>query len=456
MGWNSSNTTVVNTPPPKTPEEIEADRIRLEEMRRQNELLAQLMPGQLANIQLQNKLIEAQLANLPNLQEYQRQQLVLAQAQLANAIAEEAMRKELHPHQLKLLQSQAALALEQADALKETTLFQREANKLILEDLRDRALRLEARRKFYSPEEEARAAAEEARRAERMGAMSEEFAKIQLEAARRGTKPTEEQLANINESIDAAQAQGESDIKRFLQETLRQINEETAQAAGLRPTDTPVVRLSERAGEEAARAQGDLASKMAETRATARLNYPLAANKLESDIASQGMRLTAGASSFQQELRERAMANRDATFGITPSLGFSMPQTAPSGPAAMMPLNLNPSAFGFNFFRGGGTQTTNANQSLMQALGGGQGIGQMASGIGAAIGALAVFSDERLKTDVERVGETDAGVPIYTYRYKGDPVPRLGVMAQEAERLFPDAVVEHPSGYLMVDYSKVH
>lgn len=61
------------------------------------------------------------------------------------------------------------------------------------------------------------------------------------------------------------------------------------------------------------------------------------------------------------------------------------------------------------------------------------------------------FSDRRLKTDVKRVGRTDAGVPIYTYRYVwGGPV-HMGVMAQDV----PEAAHMHESGYMMVDYGEV-
>lgn len=71
-------------------------------------------------------------------------------------------------------------------------------------------------------------------------------------------------------------------------------------------------------------------------------------------------------------------------------------------------------------------------------------------GLGAA--GIGLFSDERLKTDVHRVGTTDGGVPIYTYRYVwGGPV-QMGVMAQDV----PEAAFKDPSGYLKVDYSRVH
>ncbi len=74
--------------------------------------------------------------------------------------------------------------------------------------------------------------------------------------------------------------------------------------------------------------------------------------------------------------------------------------------------------------------------------------------LGGLFGAgLSLFSDARLKEDIRRIGTTDGGVPVYTYRYKGDPVTHMGVLAQEAPS---DAVSLHESGFLMVDYRKVH
>ena len=69
--------------------------------------------------------------------------------------------------------------------------------------------------------------------------------------------------------------------------------------------------------------------------------------------------------------------------------------------------------------------------------------------------ASSFFSDEQMKKDINRVGATDAGVPIYTYQMKSGGLTQMGVMAQELERVNPDAVRMHPSGYRMVDYGKV-
>ena len=70
---------------------------------------------------------------------------------------------------------------------------------------------------------------------------------------------------------------------------------------------------------------------------------------------------------------------------------------------------------------------------------------------GLASAGVGMFSDRRLKTDIQRVGRTDAGTPIYTYRYAwGGPV-QMGVMAQDV----PEARIMDPSGFWRVDYERV-
>lgn len=64
-------------------------------------------------------------------------------------------------------------------------------------------------------------------------------------------------------------------------------------------------------------------------------------------------------------------------------------------------------------------------------------------------------SDERLKTDKEKVGETDDGIGVYKYRFKGSPMMQMGVMAQEVKRKMPGAVRKDPDGFYAVNYDKV-
>lgn len=65
------------------------------------------------------------------------------------------------------------------------------------------------------------------------------------------------------------------------------------------------------------------------------------------------------------------------------------------------------------------------------------------------------YSDERLKDDVRQVGTTNDGLPIYTYRMKFGGPTKMGVMAQDMERVRPDAVTRDRAGFRMVDYNKV-
>jgi hypothetical protein len=90
-------------------------------------------------------------------------------------------------------------------------------------------------------------------------------------------------------------------------------------------------------------------------------------------------------------------------------------------------------------------QQANSKQQSNNAMMGGL------FGLAAAPFQMFKFSDRRLKTDIQRVGKLDNGLPVYLYRYKGDPTPQMGVMAQEVERRNPDAVTEI-GGFKAVDY----
>ena len=79
--------------------------------------------------------------------------------------------------------------------------------------------------------------------------------------------------------------------------------------------------------------------------------------------------------------------------------------------------------------------------------------------IGKTIGAAgdvaaAKVSDRRLKTDIKKVGVTESGLPVYTYKYKGSNVTEMGVMAQDVEEIFPEAV-EEINGFKAVHYDLI-
>ena len=74
---------------------------------------------------------------------------------------------------------------------------------------------------------------------------------------------------------------------------------------------------------------------------------------------------------------------------------------------------------------------------------------------GIALAAAPYFfaaSDRRLKRDIEQIGMHPAGVPLYSFRYLNDDIPRIGVMADEVERVMPQAVGER-GGFKTVNYA---
>lgn len=86
----------------------------------------------------------------------------------------------------------------------------------------------------------------------------------------------------------------------------------------------------------------------------------------------------------------------------------------------------------------GGTVTTNSGgNSLFGTLSALGGIGS-------------IFSDRRLKNNIEKVGEKN-GFNIYEFEYNGIEGRYRGVMAQEIVESHPDAIIDQ-NGYMAVNY----
>lgn len=74
-------------------------------------------------------------------------------------------------------------------------------------------------------------------------------------------------------------------------------------------------------------------------------------------------------------------------------------------------------------------------------------------------GSMAMmFSDRRLKIEIDPITKHKNGLMIYSYKYKWDSPEagyRIGFMADEVEKLYPEAVYTTPAGYKMVDYGRL-
>lgn len=93
-------------------------------------------------------------------------------------------------------------------------------------------------------------------------------------------------------------------------------------------------------------------------------------------------------------------------------------------------------------------QMANFNANQNSSSGWGSALGM----VGGIAGSL-MMSDERMKENIRPVGKTFDGQKIYSYNFKGDDTPQIGLIAQEVEKRHPDAVREI-DGIKGVDYKE--
>ena len=102
---------------------------------------------------------------------------------------------------------------------------------------------------------------------------------------------------------------------------------------------------------------------------------------------------------------------------------------------------------------GGGFDMMGAGTGALAGAATGAMLGSVVPGIGTAAGAIGGawvgglgggLSDEREKTDIKPLGKVTSllDLPAYEYRYKGEKKKRKGVMAQDVQKVLPEAVTE--------------
>ena len=179
-------------------------------------------------------------------------------------------------------------------------------------------------------------------------------------------------------------------------------------------------------------------------------------------LANQG--LASGGEAYTNAMRDFGQQRNDAYQQANLAAIQTMPQTYQLESAAYnQPLNalnaLRTGAQVQNPQFGGIGQPTNYGQAAGQQgawnqsmYGADQGAANSNNAAMAAI-AAAMISDRRLKRNIERVGTHELGIGVYEY----DIFDRheRGVMADELLAVMPEAVTEHPSGYLMVRYDMI-
>lgn len=90
---------------------------------------------------------------------------------------------------------------------------------------------------------------------------------------------------------------------------------------------------------------------------------------------------------------------------------------------------------------------------------GGSGLNGLSQGVGSlfsssSMGPYQAFSDRRLKENIKHIGEEN-GHRIYEFNYIGNPQAYVGVMADEVEKIDPEAVYVVDDGIKAVNYDRI-
>lgn len=163
------------------------------------------------------------------------------------------------------------------------------------------------------------------------------------------------------------------------------------------------------------------------------------------DVLSRNLAENQGAIYADQYNRERGIMDNAASMPAQIQNQTLAQLLQSSGLGAELPYTgTNALSGGLSaLFSGGVQKQKNGIGGLVS------GLGSLASGAG-AMGAAGMFSDRRLKSNIEKVGELEDGLGVYEYDIFGER--QRGVMADEVEQLRPWALGPEVAGYRTVRY----
>lgn len=174
---------------------------------------------------------------------------------------------------------------------------------------------------------------------------------------------------------------------------------------------------------------------------------------LDKSAAARGMLRSGGQQRDLYSFGNRYM-NDYANNRISQLGGLLTPTMGAAGSSADLTNQAGNNIAGAQFGTGQlfANNATNTGNALAQSRGIGINniLGALNAGANIAKSA-AMFSDIRLKENIRKVGMLDNGLPVYVYNYKGSNMPMIGVMAQDVEKVRPEAVSEI-GGYKAIRY----
>jgi hypothetical protein len=205
-------------------------------------------------------------------------------------------------------------------------------------------------------------------------------------------------------------------------------------------------------------------------------------DKLQQDLANRGIDI--GSEAYDRAMQSQAQRENDLLLGAT-TQGFGVGQQARqqglqeqaylrneplntlnavrTGSQVQGPTFVNPAMqantagadilgatqMGYNAQMNAANAQNAANNAMTQGL--------------FSLGGAALMSDIRTKENIKAIGWLPNGLPVYEYEYKAEfkdhPLAghgtHTGVMAQEVEVMYPNAVITLHDGYKAVDYGKL-
>ncbi len=158
------------------------------------------------------------------------------------------------------------------------------------------------------------------------------------------------------------------------------------------------------------------------------------ANQIQRDRFAQQMEKR------RQALAEAQLARTQPVSDLANILGTVAPGGNPVMPSYTAPTYSAPDIMGMT----GSNYAAQANAAAANR-------GGMFGALGSIGGAL--LSDRRFKEDIREVGRLNNGLPVVAFRYKGAPHTHIGLIAQDVERVIPEAVID-VHGVKAVNYAE--
>lgn len=214
------------------------------------------------------------------------------------------------------------------------------------------------------------------------------------------------------------------------------------------PSATTQAQMASRAGESGARAYMDTGTNLAAGRTQA-----------AQDIARQ---TSATGSALANLVQQQGQSASDLIGGTSGNLanilaGQGAADAKSQEALANLLANINISA-GNQMAGLPSLSPLQANKGMLDS------IGQFAESAGTAYKSFMtpLPSDIRLKTNINKIGQTKSGINLYTWDWNEigqsltGMVSSAGVLAQELMMIKPHAVIEDATGYLKVNYNEVY